>query len=53
MTAECPRCHGDGEIEINPSRINDPQCAEPMRCPDCHGTGVTPESEQTHSTEED
>lgn len=43
MTArliDCPRCHGNGEIQFNPSRINDPQCVDNAACPDCHGEGT-------------
>jgi DnaJ-class molecular chaperone len=36
----CPRCHGDGDIMVNTSRIRDPQEDRLERCPDCHGEGV-------------
>jgi len=35
----CGRCHGEGEIQVNPSWRRDPQCVIDVRCPDCHGTG--------------
>jgi DnaJ-class molecular chaperone len=38
----CPRCHGDGEIAINPG-WPDPQCETSARCPDCGGTGEVDE----------
>lgn len=45
--AECPDCHGAGELVFNPSPIRDPQCEDTARCPRCHGTGTAAASHIT------
>lgn len=39
---ECERCHGTGEVMVNPSRRfrGDPQLVEGAGCPVCHTTGM-------------
>ena len=38
VLVDCERCHGDGEIKVNPG-YPDPQCEIEATCPDCHGEG--------------
>lgn len=38
----CPRCHGDGQIAVNPG-YPDPQTETDALCPECGGTGTVRE----------
>jgi DnaJ-class molecular chaperone len=37
---DCPHCHGDGLVTINPEHP-DPQGALDVPCVDCGGTGIS------------
>lgn len=36
---DCMRCHGDGEVSVNPG-WPDPQCEDSVRCERCGGSGL-------------